>query len=170
MNLRRFREYIHNLYFLNPNGFHVVFVILLSTSTIAIFSSLSTNQNGIKTPELAQEASTLIPNDHSLIPIDLINQEAISAVIENFGWIDLYSVNQKFEDYKIGKKIVKKIRILRAPLDPNQFGIIVPNEFVDPILISGPNYFATINKNKHHISQLMIYQNKAKKVLYGDQF
>ncbi len=171
MNLNKFRELIQNLYYMNPNGFQFFSLMSIAILTLILFNLFfSSEPKAIQAPELATEASTFIPENHSLIPIKLINQKSLSSLIENFGWIDLYSVKKSETGYKKGPKIVKKIRILRAPLDPSQFGIIVPNDFVDYILDWGPNYFGTINKNKFYTSELVIQQQRPKRVTYEDMF
>lgn len=170
MNLKKFRELIQNLYFMNPNGFQLFGILVLSLSTILIFRMVFTPKTVPSiAPSESLEAATFIPDNHSLIPIKLMNQRSLSSLIENFGWIDLYAVTKKENSYKKGPKIVKKIRILKAPLDPSQFGIIVPNDYVDHILNWGPTYFATINKNKFYKSQLVIGKTqKRKRVIYED--
>lgn len=172
MNFKRFHEILQNLYFMNPNGFQLLGIIALSLTTMVLFRVIFSPQQSLPSdvPEGAVEASTFIPDGHSLIPIKLVNQKALSSLIENFGWIDLYAVKKGVDTYKKGPKIVKKIRILRAPLDPSQFGIIVPNEFVDHILNWGPNYFATINKNKFYESQLVTEAQRKKRVVYEDMY
>lgn len=171
MNIKKYHEYFQNLYILNPLGFQIVGVITLSFITLTCFHLFfGSNKQLQDAPQESIEATTFIPLNHSLIPIKLVNQNAISSMIENFGWVDLYTVNKRDSEYKKGHKIVKKIRILRAPLDPNQFGIIVPTEFVDPILEKGPRYFATLNKKQFYKSELVINPKGKKRVQYGDMF
>ena len=171
MNFSKFRDLVQNLYFMNPNGFQLFSLLGLTLSTLIVFNLLFTPKiKQIDAPELATEASTFIPEGHSLIPIKLINQKSLSSLIENFGWIDLYAVKKTESGFKKGPKIVKKIRILRAPLDPSQFGIIVPDDFVDHILDWGPNYFGTINKNKFYTSELVIQKKRLKRVMYEDMY
>lgn len=171
MSTKKFHDYFQNLYIMNPQGFQIVGIILLSLVTLLLFHWISgTSQLPHGAPEESIEASTFIPENHTLIPIKLINQNSLSPMIENFGWIDLYSVKKINSDHVKGKKIVKKIRILRAPLDPDQFGIIVPNDFVDPILEKGPKYFATLNKKQYYKSELVFNKKGSKRVHYGDMF
>jgi hypothetical protein len=169
MNFNKFRELLQNLYFMNPNGFQIFILMSICISTLCFFHLIFGPKTTLSdVPEAAIEAATFIPEDHSLIPIKLVNQKAISSLIENFGWIDLYSIKKTDLGFKKGPKIVKKIRILRAPLDPKQFGIIVPNDFVDSILDYGPDYFATLNKNKFYKSELVINRKQRKRVQYED--
>ncbi len=171
MTIKKFHDYFQNLYIMNPQGFQIVALISLSFVTLTLFHIFfGSDPKILDAPYESIEASTFIPEDHSLIPIKLINQRSLSSMIESFGWIDLYSVKKMDSDFKKGQKIVKKIRILRAPLDPDQFGIIVPNDFVDPILERGPKYFATLNKKQFYKSELVINKKGQKRVHYGDMF
>lgn len=171
MNLKKFHEYIQNLYFMNPTGFQFFAILGLAVITSLSFHILlSPSVKSLEQPTESLDAATYIPEGHSLVPLELVNQKSLSSLIENFGWIDLYSAKIMPEGFKRGPKIVKKIRILRAPLDPSQFGIIVPNEFIDHVLDWGPHYFATINKSKFYKSELVIKAIKRKRVIYEDMF
>ncbi len=171
MNLKKYHEYIQNLYFMNPNGFQFFSILSLAAITALLFHLLlAPGSQTLMQPEKSLDAATYIPKGHSLIPLQLVNQRSLGSLIENFGWIDLYSATTSESGYKKGPKIVKKIRILRAPLDPSQFGIIVPNDFVDFILDWGPDYFATISRSKFYKSELVIRSKKKKRVIYEDMF
>lgn len=171
MNLKKFHDLLKNLYFMNPLGFQIFTIFSISIITLILFHLVFPPRiKSVEAPALATEATTFIPEHHSLIPIKLINQKSLGSLIGNFGWVDLYGVKRNAETYKRGPKIVKKIRLLRAPLDPTQFGIIVPNEFVDVILDFGPDYFATLNRNKFYKSELVIFKKPKRRVTYEDMY
>lgn len=115
------------------------------------------------------EASTFIPAHHVLIPIDVENAEALNAMTGGYAWVDLYTPTQsEFSPLK-PIKIVKKIRILRAPLDPNHYGIIVPEEYADAILSYGFLFRVTLNSKDHHNSELLVGQRPHKPtIVFGD--
>lgn len=170
MNLDKYLKPLKALYLLHPQNFQLTGLTCLSLIMVGLIHSLASPQvTYTDTGEAVHEASSYIPDGHALIPIELANHESISALISNFGWVDLYSVNQINNSYKKGRKIVKKIRILRAPLDQNQFGIIVPEEFTEHILNFGPKYIAIINKQKQHQSEMVYKTQKLnRKILFGD--
>lgn len=163
----KFRNYLNELYYLHPQAVQFSSLLLLVLLTLFLFETLTPAQKQIEAPAGVEEATTYIPKNHTLIPLKFVNQKSLSSMIESFGWIDLYALDKDHQDLKFKFIIVKKIRILRAPLDPDQFGIIVPESYVEFILRSGPKYFATLVKNQHHKSELALNKKFKKEVVYG---
>lgn len=163
----KFRSYLNELYHLYPQGVQLISLLLVAVVTLLLFEAITSDKEPMDVPTGAQEATTYIPKNHTLIPLRFINQKSLSSMIENFGWIDLYSIETNHQGTQFKSRIVKKIRILRAPLDPDQFGIIVPESYVELILRSGPKYFATLVKNQHHKSELTLNKKFKKEVIYG---
>lgn len=152
----------------NPTLISFIGLILVAFITTATFKLFKDPPQIVSQEEF--EASTFIPDGHILIPIEIENLEALNAMIKNYAWVDLYT--PQMQDIALpSKAIVKKIRLLRAPLDPNQFGIIVPIEFADIIMNQGYVFRVTLNTNKKHKSQLVINQNKRQPsdIIFGDQ-
>jgi hypothetical protein len=88
---------------------------------------------------------TLVPAGFTLVPIDLQNAEAISSIIEGFAIVDLYTGSS-------GKKradlLGRNIKLIRAPLNPEKYAVLVPVENADIILGSpGPVYATLLNRN-----------------------
>lgn len=143
-------------------------VIFIAMVTSLIFKSFKVPRSADATVEHF-EASTFIPSGHVLIPIDVENAEALNAMSGGYAWVDLYTPTQsEFNPIK-PVKIVKKIRILRAPLDPNHYGIIVPEEYADAILSYGFLFRVTLNNKDHHNSELLVGQKpKRPTIVFGD--
>lgn len=115
------------------------------------------------------EASTFIPDGHVLIPIEVENYEALSALVDNYAWVDLYTPSENEHMRSKAKKIVKKIRILRAPLDPNHYGIIVPEGYAEAILSYGFLFRVTLNTKTQHTSELLVgKRTKKPAIIFGD--
>ena len=84
-------------------------------------------------------ADTLIPKGQVLIPIELANVEAVAGLIDQFGIIDLYS---SVENNSL--LVANRVKILRAPLNPNQYAVMVPeSESREIMKIKGP-FFAVV--------------------------
>lgn len=117
------------------------------------------------------EASTFIPEGHVLIPIEVENAEALSAMTGGYAWVDLYTPSIDEYNPRRTKKIVKKIRILRAPLDPQHYGIIVPEEYAEAILSYGFTFRVTLNSKSHHNSELLVGKKtfKPATIVFGDK-
>lgn len=67
-------------------------------------------------------ADTFIPKGFVLIPIELANYESVSALIDQFGVIDLYAGAPQMAG---STKIASRVKMLRAPLNPNLFAILI---------------------------------------------
>lgn len=90
------------------------------------------------------QADTIIPSGFVLMPITLINIESIKGLITEFGVIDLYVANSPTSS---GKKIASRIKILRAPLNENEFAVLVPEELSE-VLMKASGYFTGVVQNR----------------------
>lgn len=96
------------------------------------------------TPEFID---TYIPQGFTIVPIEIVNHSSLSSIISNHGVIDLYATSFE-KDLQPSKKIASRVKIIRAPLNPNQFAIIVPEAEVSTILSYKNPYYATIHNSK----------------------
>lgn len=92
------------------------------------------------------EVDTLIPAGFMLIPVELINAEAMSGLAGQYGVIDLFTANP--EKGKKAQKILSKAKILRAPLNPNQFAVLVKEADGTRLLSHAGPYFAALKNPK----------------------
>jgi len=100
-------------------------------------------------PTPAQEApDTIIPKGYVLVPIELQNSESLSALISEFAIVDLYLPQDSSTKSK-GKKIGRHLRLLRAPLNPNTFAVLVPDAEVPAVVNhSGPMIAVIQNRSQ----------------------
>ena len=90
-------------------------------------------------------ADTLIPAGHVLIPIELANADSVSALMDQYGVVDLYSGSINMVG---AKKLASKVKILRAPLNPNQYAVLVPENLSNHIMsLSGPFWAVVQNRD-----------------------
>lgn len=91
------------------------------------------------------DAATMIPKDHVLIPIEFSNFESLNALIKDYGIIDLY----KTSDFgNKSKRVAQKIKVIRAPYNPNLFAVLVHDSLADQIMKEvGPFWGAIQNTN-----------------------
>ena len=87
-------------------------------------------------------ADTVIPAGQVLHPIKLENVESIAALIDKFGVIDLYSGTQLDQG---AKKIASKVKLLRAPLNPNEFALLVNQDISELIMKSRGPFWGVIH-------------------------
>ncbi len=88
-------------------------------------------------------ADTLIPHGFVLIPIELANAESVASLMDQFGVVDLYSGSASS---KGNIKVISRVKILRAPLNPNQYAILVPDQLSNKIMSAvGPFWAVVLN-------------------------
>lgn len=73
----------------------------------------------------ARAEGTWIPLGHRLVPIEFRNQSSMQNFLAEEAWIDLYSTRA---DGRKGHRVLEQVRVLRAPLAPEHFGILIPEE------------------------------------------
>ena len=102
-----------------------------------------------------ETADTYIPKNHVLVPIELHNSEAISSMIGAYGIVDLFTVSENLGDK--GKKVGRRLKILRAPLNPEKFAVLVHENESAGIVGHAGSFIAVIqnvkNKEKTEITQ-----------------
>jgi hypothetical protein len=121
------------------NNLHLViaFTILISVAIVSAY----TRDNKESPMERPVEVDTIIPKGYVLVPLDLENRDAISSVIQNFGIIDLFSGNPEGGR---ARKIASRIKLIRAPYNPNLFAALVKEELSERIMKETGPFFAII--------------------------
>lgn len=110
----------------------IAFCILVILSIIKNISQSEKNNESIQD---TIDISTHIPKGYVLLPIDFINSEQLKSLIQNFGYIDLYMINSSGQK----NKVAEKLKILRAPYNPNVFAVLVKESDSEFIMqLSGP--------------------------------
>jgi hypothetical protein len=77
-------------------------------------------------------ADTFIPNGFVLVPIDIQNIDSLSSMIGQFGLVDLFTTSNL--NQKSGLRVGRRLKLLRAPLNPQQFAVLVPEEEAGELL------------------------------------
>jgi hypothetical protein len=103
---------------------------------------------------------TYIPEGMTLIPIEIQNIEALKNILGDFGVIDLYLPS--YEDNRPPKKIASGIKIMRAPLNPDVFAVLVREENAPQIAQHPGAFFVTVLNPKTQKSKF----NENKKPLH----
>ena len=102
---------------------------------------------------------TFIPEGMTLIPIEIQNIEALKNILVEFGVVDLYLPS--FEENRAPKKIASGIKIMRAPLNPDVFAVLVREENAGQIAQHPGAFFVTVLNPKTQKTRF----NKDKKQL-----
>ena len=107
-----------------------------------------------------QTMDTYIPLGFVLVPIEVLNKEALSALLGPHGVVDLFLPNRKGQKVY---KIAHHVKMLRAPLDPSRFAILVPEKEATKILKHPQPLFAVIQNPRQ--KKPHFFQPKKKKSL-----
>lgn len=135
--------------------------VFLALGLISIIVSLLTPPTqaqevsgaNLETPKQTLSADTYIPPGHVLIPIEISNIEGLNSILGRIGGtVDLYLTNQSGLK---GKIIGRKIRILRAPLNPDLFAVLIKEDFSDTILEAQGPFFAVIHNPNSKGSEVL---------------
>ena len=116
----------------------IAFFFLITISTSHLFYSEKSN---VPTLENHLKADTVIPRGYVLHPIVLENIESIKAIIDQFGVIDLYAGQQLQTG---SNKIADQIKIIRAPLNPNEYALLIPERLSEKIMKAQGPYWGVI--------------------------
>lgn len=65
-----------------------------------------------------------IPEDQSLVPIRVANNESLDQIIGQYGVVDLYSV--PLGPGEKAFRIAYKVKLVRSPGNPNYFSVLLP--------------------------------------------
>ena len=68
---------------------------------------------------------TVIPPGYVLVPIEIQNEAALNGILGDFGVVDLLPSNRT-SGKKSSEPVVRRVKIIRAPLNPRQFAVLVP--------------------------------------------
>jgi hypothetical protein len=115
-----------------------------------LYRQMHTNESvAPKTFEKVQ-ADTFIPAGFVLVPIKLENNEAVSGLIDQFAVVDVYANNPSS---KMNELVAEKVKMLRAPLDPNQFAVLLKDEKARELLqLNGR--FSVVLQNRHVVGAI----------------
>ncbi|MFM6927714.1 MAG: hypothetical protein ACKOX6_04580 [Bdellovibrio sp.] len=115
--------------------------------------------------EPAASVDTFIPRGYTLVPVELANSASLSSMVGDVGGVvDLYLAST--ETRKGGLKIGARLKLLRAPLNPDQYAVLV-NEQEAPKLLgySGP-FTAVIQNPDSRGSQLATTKKRTIQIDY----
>ena len=108
-------------------------------------------------------ADTFIPKGFVLIPIELANYESVSALIDQFGVIDLYAGAPQMAG---STKIASRVKMLRAPLNPNLFAILIAENNSANIMKRAGPFWAVVQNRQSVDDQKEVQPARAVQIEY----
>lgn len=124
----------------------LIFSFLLFIIITVLYNWLNKNHEGPLVEKIYPD--TFIPKGHVLVPIELANIETVAALINQFGVIDLYSGSNQTNE---ANRIASKIKILRAPLNPHVFAVLVDEQTSTLIMKKNGPFWAVVQNSKSEI-------------------
>jgi hypothetical protein len=95
-------------------------------------------------PQVAAETGyaldQLIPAGYQLLPVEIANAEALNAVLEDFGIVDLYVGSHR---------IASGIKIIRGSNNSEQFSVLIPEDSVGTLVSAQVPFHAVIRNREH---------------------
>lgn len=90
------------------------------------------------TESQSKSVDTYIPRGFVLVPLEIANAESLTSLVGDLGGVvDLYLATNTIQ--KGGVKVGTKLKILRAPLNPQQYAVLVrENESSRLLSYAGP--------------------------------
>ncbi len=96
--------------------------------------------------ESPKSVDTYIPAGFVLVPIQISNAEALDSMIGAKGVVDLFVPDLKRPGRS--KKVAEHIKVLRAPLNPNQFAVLAEESASSALVHYEGAYFAVVQNPK----------------------
>lgn len=139
---------------------------------IALMLLISFALHFLIVPEPSKKVSTIeevsvdtfIPKGFVLIPIEILNKDAVTGLLNGKGIVDLYAPNKK--------KIAKSVRLIQAPQNEKVFAVLVRDNEALPILQFTQGLYVVIQGSAAAQGNSEVFQeNSAPKVHinYGDK-
>lgn len=122
----------------------IAFVLLGIVSFFATKPAKEPEQKESFLPE-TKSVDTFIPRGYVLVPIEIANAESLSSLVGDIGGVvDLYLASG--DKQKGGLKVGSKLKLVRAPLNPQQYAVLVPDP-ESSRLLSFPGPFVAVIQN-----------------------
>lgn len=108
---------------------------------------------------------THIPRGFVLVPIEIVNFEAVDSILGPYGLVDLYT--GKTESNDSPRLVLKDARLLRAPHNPSHFAVLIRENETTSLLSRG-HEFTVIVKRPSDKSTELVRSGPSRKIIYGE--
>lgn len=98
--------------------------------------------------EIKPDASvdTYIPAGFVLVPIEVQNYESLDSILGSHGVVDLFLPSPKGSGK--GLRVAQRVRIMRAPLNPSQFAVLVRDSESENLVRTDSAFFVVVQNSK----------------------
>ncbi|HWU43776.1 MAG TPA: hypothetical protein VN132_10070 [Bdellovibrio sp.] len=126
----------------------ILIIAFASLGAISLVASLLKSSPPPSSPEEAHASlDTFIPKGYALVPVEIANADSLSSLIGDVGGVvDLYLAGN--DKQKGNRKVASRVKLARAPLNPQQYTVLV-RESESPKLLSLTGPFVAVVQNPH---------------------
>jgi hypothetical protein len=116
---------------------------------------------------LSEGVDTFIPRGFVLVPIEVVNYEALDSILGKFGVVDLLTPGNP--DGKDAKLVARNVRVLRAPKNPSHFAVLIRESDTGRILQYGSTFHVLIKRPGDKGGTEFVQEGKTRKrkIVYG---
>ncbi len=116
-----------NLKDIKTKHLHIAFIAIGGLCwALSVLSGDSSVETTLPT-SAPPSVDTFIPAGHVLVPIQIANAESLTSLVGDVGGVvDLYLATTELQ--KGGLKVATKLKLLRAPLNPEQYAVLVRDD------------------------------------------
>ncbi|WP_246845721.1 hypothetical protein [Bdellovibrio sp. ZAP7] len=113
------------------------------SGAITFLNSKPTTPAPAATETAPESLDTFIPQGLTLIPLEIANSEALSSIVGHMGGVvDLYLAPT--DARKGGIRVASRVKLVRAPRNPDQFAILVKETEGQRILQQSGPFIAVV--------------------------
>lgn len=135
-------------------------IIAFTFLVLATLLNLMTDKK-VDTKPAPMDAATYIPKGYVLVPIEFTNFETLNALVKDFAIIDLYTTpNTEGRN----TKIAERIKVIRAPYNPNLFAVLVKSDLSEVIMRHAGPFWGTLQNTQTPEGQNIIRPMNTKKI------
>lgn len=142
----------------------VLYIFVISGIMSVIWEYSKNDVEVKKEIEEMPSADTYVPDGFVLVPIEVQNADSLDAILGNFGVVDLF--HPSLEPKGQARLIAKQVKILRAPLDPKKFAVLVPHGQSSALVKIDTPLFVTIHNPKRSQTQFIKTKRTISRVQY----
>lgn len=133
--------------------------IFIALGFITFFVSQEEEKKDLPRQE-APELDELIPAGFVLLPVDLVNREALASIMGSTAVVDILTVNPTTLSPQT--KIASRVKMLRSPKNPDFFALLIEENASMEVLSKPGPYFALIQNKKQTNSNFYKAKKKSK--------
>ncbi len=141
-----------------------LFLLFVLSGVMAVIWDFSKKDVETKLIDEVPSADTYVPEGFVLVPIEVQNAEALDAILGNVGVVDLF--HPAIDPRQKARLIARQVKIIRAPLDPKKFAVLVPSDQSQALVKIDAPLFVTVHNPKRQRTQFVKTTSKVLRVQF----